>query len=290
MNVAHSFKAFFHLRPVLSHGNPQSRPPVAVFRRLNLIVVVVIGVVTILLDITILGQTANPPLQQQAGSAAQLAAHAYTVVVLINGLMLTLLIVLLGAIRRANRIIQAQHAELIDRHAACVQLQHARDDLTQLIVHDLRNPVTAIGGYLDILTRYEHDPERRALIAGVRQSTFTLQALIGTILDFQRLQDGTIPLTFQPVDVAELLRISAEEFCGWAQRDGKRIRLDVPHRLPPVCADPDILRRVIANLLSNALKHTPPVPPLRSRRATVCTPRYLRCPFTTMDQAFHPPC
>lgn len=56
---------------------------------------------------------------------------------------------MLMAIRWAGGVMRAQHSELLHRYAALGELQDARDDLTRLIVHDLRNPLTAIGGYDD---------------------------------------------------------------------------------------------------------------------------------------------
>jgi len=173
-------------------------------------------------------------------------------------LMSILLMVLLGMVRWAGHVMRTQHTELLERHTALIQLQQTRDELSRLIVHDLRSPLTAIGGYLDVLALYDQDPQRRELISTTRGVTRTMQQLINAILDLQRLQDGSLPLNYQSVHVGELLEITANEFCGWARRDDKQIRLAVAPALPLLYADPDLLRRVLANLLSNALKHTSP--------------------------------
>jgi signal transduction histidine kinase len=195
--------------------------------------------------------------QDLSAILAQLRREQALIAALVGALMLALLIALLLAIRWAGTIMRTQHTELLNRHVALVELQRVRDDLTRLIVHDLRNPLTAIAGYLDILAMSEGDSERRNLLAIARGSTRRMQDLISTILDLQRLEDGQVPLQRQPIDVAALLRSSAEEFAGWAQREGKPIRLAAVPDLSPVDADPDLLRRVVANLISNALKHTP---------------------------------
>jgi|GEM_PF-1402724 len=173
-------------------------------------------------------------------------------------LMSILLLALLGIVRWAGHVMRTQHTELLERHTALIQVQQTRDELSRLIVHDLRSPLTAIGGYLDVLALYDQDPQRRELISTTRGVTRTMQQLINAILDLQRLQDGSLPLNYQSVHVGELLEITANEFCGWARRDDKQIQIAVAPALPLLCADPDLLRRVLANLLSNALKHTSP--------------------------------
>jgi signal transduction histidine kinase len=88
--------------------------------------------------------------QDLSAILAQLQREQLLIAGLVGALMLALLIALLLAIRWAGGIMRAQHTELLNRHTALVDLQQVRDDLTRLIVHDLRNPLTAIAGYLDI--------------------------------------------------------------------------------------------------------------------------------------------
>jgi len=195
--------------------------------------------------------------QDLSAILTQLREEQFWTAALVFGMMGLLLAALLFAIRWAGSVLQTQHATLLNRHMELIQLQQAREDLTSLIIHDLRNPLTAIGGYLDLLALNTFEAQIPELVTSARISTRTMQQLISTILDTQRLQDGNLPLARQAIDIAALLRRSADVFCGWAQRDGKRIRLDLAPDLPTLSADPDLLGRIIANLLSNALKHTP---------------------------------
>ena len=81
--------------------------------------------------------------------------------------------------------------------------------------------------------------------------------MINTILDLQRLQEGKLPLMRTSIDLGAVLHNSVEEFYSWARRDGKGLHLDVASNIPRISADVDVLQRIMANLLSNALKHTP---------------------------------
>jgi len=172
-------------------------------------------------------------------------------------LMALLLITLLAGLRWAEHVIVAQHTQLREQNRTLVELQQVRDDLTRLIVHDLRSPLTAIIGYLDMLRLIDNDPQRQEFLRPAIASARTMTHLISTILDLQRLQDRSLPLVLQPVDLSELLAMSAEEYCGWAQRDGKQIQVEPVAAMPTFHADQDLLRRLMGNLLSNALKHTP---------------------------------
>ncbi|MEM8529926.1 MAG: ATP-binding protein [Chloroflexota bacterium] len=196
--------------------------------------------------------------QDVSDTFAQIRYEQTITTLAILALMSILLLVLLVLVRRATRIIRNQHDELSERNRALVKLQRARQDLVSLLVHDLRSPLTAISGYLDLLGASSINSQQQGFVTVARDSSRSMQRLISTILDMQQLQDGHLPLERQPTEVAELLRESAYEFYGWAQRDEKEIHIDVKPDLPLVCADVDILRRIVANLLGNALKHTPP--------------------------------
>lgn len=196
--------------------------------------------------------------QDVSDTFAQIRYEQTVTTLAILTLMSLLLLVLLVLVRRATRIIRSQHAELSERNRTLVKLQRARQDLVGLLVHDLRSPLTAISGYLDLLRASDISSQQQGFVMVARDSARSMQRLISTILDMQQLQDGHLPLERQPTEVAELLRESADEFYGWAQRDDKEIHIDVKPDLPLVCADVDILRRIVANLLGNALKHTPP--------------------------------
>ncbi|NJO81755.1 MAG: hypothetical protein HC828_02600 [Blastochloris sp.] len=187
----------------------------------------------------------------------QLQREQLVIAGLVIGLMAMLLSILLAGLGWAGYVISAQHTQLRERNRALHELQQARDDLTRLIVHDLRSPLTAIVGYLDLLRLMDRDPERQGLITTAIGSARHMTHLISTILDLQQLQERSMPLERRPIDLAELLAISAEEYCGWAQRDAKTIQVETAPDLPLLVADPDLIRRMVANLVSNALKHTP---------------------------------
>jgi two-component system sensor histidine kinase KdpD len=90
------------------------------------------------------------------------------------------------------------------------------------------------------------------LLATVEQNADRLDALIGNLLDMSRLQTGSLAPFLRPTAVDEVAPVALRGL-----DDAERLRIVVPDGLPLVKADPGLLERVLANLFSNALRHSP---------------------------------
>jgi PAS domain S-box-containing protein len=139
-------------------------------------------------------------------------------------------------------------------------LEAQRDSLTGMIIHDLRSPLTVTIGYLELLNAGAEDrgdAEALGHIALAQQGAQTLNALIGSLLDVTRLEAGQMPLQCTACDLGELARAVLTPLAALA--DGRRLTLEVPAAAPVRArCDAELTRRVIANLVQNALKFTPP--------------------------------
>lgn len=135
-----------------------------------------------------------------------------------------------------------------------------RDDLTDMIIHDLRSPLTSINLGLDLLGKSIDDPGRRqnapSLLSGSKTSVQRMMALIDQLLDVARLEMGRLPIVAKPAPLAALLREKAAQFLPQAENDGKRLEVVARPDLPTVPMDRELIGRVLDNLLSNALKYT----------------------------------
>jgi len=158
-----------------------------------------------------------------------------------------------AALDRARLRTQAAQAE------ALAEGNRMRTALLAAVSHDLRTPLASIKASVSSLrqTDVTWSPADEAdLLATVEENADRLDALIGNLLDMSRLQTGSLAPFLRPTAVDEVAPVALRGL-----DDGERLRIVVPDGLPLVKADPGLLERVLANLFSNALRHSPPDEP-----------------------------
>jgi signal transduction histidine kinase len=162
-----------------------------------------------------------------------------------------------------------QRQELERLSAIKQELEKNREEFIQMIVHDLKNPLTALIGFLEILGMEKLSESQRMLLDGALRSGKNLAGLVSDLLDTSRLEEGQIDLDRQPFDLAQLLSDCADDLSAWLQQEEKTLVQDVPSELPELIADKRLIRRILMNLLSNAIKHTPVGTTITLRAATI---------------------
>jgi signal transduction histidine kinase len=138
--------------------------------------------------------------------------------------------------------------------------ERLRENQTQMLVHDLRNPATALMGGVEVLRltmKEQMDAEQRQLLENARRSGHVLLSMLEEMLDITRVEAGRLQLDLEPVDLAQLLAESCESVRVLADVDGLGVRAYLNRDLGTVWCDRQLIERVVANLLSNALKYTP---------------------------------
>ncbi|MEA3342372.1 MAG: histidine kinase N-terminal 7TM domain-containing protein [Chloroflexota bacterium] len=139
-------------------------------------------------------------------------------------------------------------------------LERMRDDLTHTMVHDLRNPLTAISGAISLLDKRLADtfsPSQRQLWDIAQTNTGMMLKLVSAILDISRLESQQMPLEHTLISLSDLVTDVLETQLLLAADKGLDIESDVPPTLPPVWADEGLVKRVLHNLVGNAIKFTP---------------------------------
>ncbi|MGW6007081.1 DUF4118 domain-containing protein [Oerskovia enterophila] len=156
-----------------------------------------------------------------------------------------------------------EYRRLREQAAQAAVLEEAdatRTALLAAVSHDLRTPLASIRTAVDGLASPDvhlDAEDTDALTRTIQDSTGRLEKLIDNLLDLSRLQTGSVRPVLRAASVDEIVPLAIEPYGPGV------VRLDVPDDLPLVRTDPGLLERAVANLTSNAVRHSPPGEPVR---------------------------
>jgi PAS domain S-box-containing protein len=175
-------------------------------------------------------------------------------------------------LERLNEELQNQSAALEEQanemeeqasemQSLMVQLEEAiraRDEVTSIVSHDLRNPVNTITMAAALLTDFDLGEEKRHSQATViRRCATQMTRLLDDLLEMSKAEGGRLAIETRPDDLAAIAREAFETFSLRASDLGLDLRFNVPDDLPRVLVDRDRIMQVLSNLLGNAVKFTP---------------------------------
>ena len=195
-----------------------------------------------------------------AAAAAELLGVGLGVAYLVVfALLATLLVSLAQRIRPLiDRVLLAeQHAvevDLREKKAAADRENLAKSAFLATASHDLRQPLHALGLFVGALEDKVHDPEARVLVQNIQASTRAMEEMFDSVLDVSRLDAGVLEVHLGAVALDGLLaRLRTELEPLAAARD---LRLAIAPTSLVVRSDPLLLRRILQNLIANALRYT----------------------------------
>lgn len=224
---------------------------------LMLIMVLVVVLPPSLIVSFLIARKTTKRLERLASATAKLRDGDYSTRIAIDGedevaQLQTTFNAMAGELERTLRDLQVER----DRVAA---LLHARRELIANVSHELRTPLATIRGYLDTFQDADWPESRQRDLAVMERELLHLQKLIDDLFTLSRAEVGGLTLDVRPVDVVPVIRQRVEAIAPLArQREHVEVIADVPADLPPARADAERLDQVLANLLRNALRHTPP--------------------------------
>src|SRR5215469_2860049 len=167
-----------------------------------------------------------------------------------------------AALDRERLRTQAAQAE------ALAEGNRMRTALLAAVSHDLRTPLASIKASVSSLRQTDVEwsaADQADLLATIEQNADRLDALIGNLLDMSRLHAGSLQPFLRPTAIDEVAPVAVGGL-----DDSPQLEMTVPDGFPLVLADPGLLERVLANLFSNALRHSPangPPPELHAQLA-----------------------
>ena len=149
--------------------------------------------------------------------------------------------------------------ELLRAKKAAEAASAAKEKFLSMMSHDLRTPLQAIGGYADVILHGMHgsiNAEQREDLQLIKTAAQEMHRLINDILGFAQLESGRVEVNLQPLPVDVALERSEQLLR--ARFTERTLSFERQHCALHVSADPDRLQQVLLNILTNAIKFTPP--------------------------------
>lgn len=180
--------------------------------------------------------------EKLALEALQVGAQDYIVKGMVDGKLLS------RAIRYA---IERKKIEQTEK-----ELAREKDEFLASISHDLKTPLFTVIGFLELLEqgKFKDPTTQKEFLARARDDAERLKAMVDDLLDMSRFEAQRLKLDVEPILVDELVHSSVSAINVLAQAKGVRMDCRSLDSKAEVCGDPQRLRRVLANLLENAIK------------------------------------
>ncbi len=150
-------------------------------------------------------------------------------------------------------------AQRLEKRAVRFQeIDTLKSDFVSSVSHELRTPLTTIKALTRLLMRDGLPEEkRREYLETISVECDRQIDLVLNLLDLSRIEGGVFRLTFERVEPLEIIESCVKSEMTAAEKRRHTLRLEPTRKVPPVCADPKALRRVVSNLIGNAIKYTP---------------------------------
>jgi signal transduction histidine kinase len=139
------------------------------------------------------------------------------------------------------------------------ELEKLRDDLTHMIIHDLRTPLTSvISGMQTVEVIGNLNEDQQEMMGIALGGGETLLGMINDLLDVDKIENGALQLEYVLLSAGDLVADAVSQIARLAKINNLTLVQQVAFDLPPLRGDENTLRRTLVNLLGNAVKFTPP--------------------------------
>jgi signal transduction histidine kinase len=152
----------------------------------------------------------------------------------------------------------AMAERLQKREARLAELDRLKSEFVSTVSHELRTPLTTIKALTRLLMRNELDSKkRREYIETISVECDRQIDLVMNLLDLSRIEGGVLRVTHERVDLEDVISSVVKSETRSAEKRGHQLRVELEREVPQACADPKELRRVLSNIVENAIKYTP---------------------------------
>jgi len=160
-----------------------------------------------------------------------------------------------SALEALRRMVES-HLELRRANHELVRLERQKRELTELVVHDLKNPIASILPNAKYLARAKNiSPDERSAAVDIASASQAMLRLTLNILDISRAEEAMLVANREPVEIAALVEGVRATLAGHASEDGTTLVVEIAGDVDGVAVDRDLVRRLLENLGDNALKY-----------------------------------
>ena len=155
--------------------------------------------------------------------------------------------------------LRARNSEIAEQNEKLRELQKVKEGLTHMIIHDLNNPLSSIIGALDLISLKESALSQKSLgsMNACLEYCRDLKDMILSLLGIHRMEEGKLNLDIEVSNITELIREVMQQSEFKAMKNQVRLFANGSKTPYTVAVDRGLIKRVILNLLSNAIRHTP---------------------------------
>lgn len=161
--------------------------------------------------------------------------------------------------RRLTDDLKQGHELIRSQHDAVIRAQERKEELINLVVHDLKNPIASILANAHFLVREPNlSEDAREASRDIHEAADSMQRMVLNLLDISRSEQGALVPRLSDVDVPSLLNEVLGVMSRRANERQQKISVELSPQVKRHVVDRDLLLRLLENLLDNALKYSPP--------------------------------
>lgn len=173
--------------------------------------------------------------------------------------------------------ISTRNKELADALARLEELNREKSELMGIVAHDLKNPMGAIKTISDMMIHQSGEfstEERENFLQLINDSSTRALDLIGSLLSMEAIEQGGITIECETLNITGIIAALVHHYTPIAEKKSLRLHVEQPEHLTAF-VESQTFHQVLDNLLSNALKYSPPEKNVRLKAATRLEPAYM---------------